>query len=111
MRSPVRGCLVPAYIFVAAATCGAVRQLASSVAAGHATVAGSKAQRRGSSMSPSFSPSTASHAATADLVSSASLAGGMIGVPSVACVAIHEERKPNVCRMRLLAGSPATMPS
>ena len=41
-------------------------------------------------MMPSFRPSMASQASMVAFVSSASLAGGMIGLPSGVCVASHE---------------------
>jgi hypothetical protein len=62
-------------------------------------------------MTPSFRPSMPSHASTTALVRIGSLLCGMIALPSLSCVAIHECRNANVWRIRLFAGSPATMPS
>ena len=100
----------PAYHFSSTPTSAAVRQ-SCPAAPLHCSDAGLKSQARGSAMRPSLSPSIASHASIDARVSSASLAAGMIGAPSRAWVAIHEWRNPNVCRIRLFAGSPATMPS
>ena len=93
----------------AAATCTAVRQPAASVPAGHCRLAGSKAHLRGSSITPSVTPSIASQAPTTAWLSSCDLAVvravgslryGMLFHSSAAIRWAH-------CQ----AGAPATMPS
>ena len=58
----------------------------------HSSAAGSNVQRRGSSMTPSFTPSFPSHAATAERVSSWNFAGSTRLFPSGVWVARQSQR-------------------
>jgi hypothetical protein len=61
ISAPVRGLIAGLMTFLAASTCGAVRHASPSPFL-HSSTVGSKWQRVGSSIRPSFSPSIASQA-------------------------------------------------
>ena len=97
-------------IFRTALTCGGVRQLGPSVPAGQAIDAGSNLQRRGSSATPSTTPSSASHVRSVSAWIAWSL-GADKCAPGVLNSACSFQTKPAKWCVQLFAGAPTMTPS